>query len=533
VIDEDERQGDAEMEAYIRRSHAKKAAAGVSQKELDEMLRFPEPVPPSKAYSPRQAEALYSNLLSNYELQEMFEHKEIFFVGDAQTKIRAHRDRPTDNYGYDDERGDYQVIEGDHLAYRYEIMGTLGRGSFGQVLQCKDHKTGRSVAVKLIRNKKRFHHQALVEIKILQNLVDWDPEEKYNVIKMTDHFYFRNHLCISMELLSINLYELIKANSFAGFSTGLIKRFTSQVLAALSLMKQHKVVHCDLKPENILLMHPRKSGIKVIDFGSSCFEYEKVYTYIQSRFYRSPEVILGMNYHAAIDIWSLGCIMAELYTGFPLFPGENEQEQLACIMEVLGVPDRYLVERSTRKKLFFDSTGAPRPVVNSKGKRRRPGTKSLSQALKCNEDLFIEFLAKCLIWDPERRIKPDTAMRHPWIRSAAGQKVIGQGLSLTPGSHARQMSLSQREHGQAPSTTGGIRSTRATLSGGDHGSSIPSSMPRSVTGNVAGLGSGGSGAGLVSTRRTPVHSSATAGASLVGGAPSSAAALRRNQQPVS
>ena len=118
-------------------------------------------------------------------------------------------------------------------------------------------------------------------------------------------------------------------------------------------------------------MHPAKSKLKVIDFGSSCFEHEKgesrqlsvsihnvklypqVYTYIQSRFYRSPEVILGMNYHMAIDMWSLGCILAELYTGYPIFPGENEQEQLSCIMEVLGVPDKDLIARSSRKNLFF------------------------------------------------------------------------------------------------------------------------------------------------------------------------------------
>lgn len=78
-----------------------------------------------------------------------------------------------------------------------------------------------------------------------------------------------------------------------------------------------------------------------------------VYTYIQSRFYRSPEVILCLNYHMAIDMWSLGCILAELYTGYPIFPGENEQEQLACIMEVLGVPDKEIIARSSRKNLFF------------------------------------------------------------------------------------------------------------------------------------------------------------------------------------
>jgi dual specificity tyrosine-phosphorylation-regulated kinase 2/3/4 len=76
-----------------------------------------------------------------------------------------------------------------------------------------------------------------------------DPDEKHYVIKMTEHFYFRNHLCIAMELLSINLYELIKANGFVGFTTNLIRRFTSQMLASLALMRQHRIVHCDLKPE--------------------------------------------------------------------------------------------------------------------------------------------------------------------------------------------------------------------------------------------------------------------------------------------
>jgi dual specificity tyrosine-phosphorylation-regulated kinase 2/3/4 len=94
-------------------------------------------------------------------------------------------------------------------------------------------------------------------------------------------------------------------------------------------------------------------GIKVIDFGSSCFENEKIYTYVQSRFYRSPEVILGAPYSCNIDMWSLGCILVEMYTGSPLFPGESENEQLACIMEVKGIPDMRLVDAGTRKNVFF------------------------------------------------------------------------------------------------------------------------------------------------------------------------------------
>lgn len=218
----------------------------------------------------------------------------------------------------------------------------------------------------------------------------------------------------------MNLYEFIKTHDFRGFSLKLIRRFTKQMLKTLVLLHSHKVIHCDLKPENVLLAHPMHSEIKVIDFGSSCFENEKVYTYIQSRFYRSPEVILGMSYGMPIDMWSLGCILAELYTGYPLFPGENEQEQLACIMEVFGPPEKHLIEKSTRKKLFFDSMGKPRLTVSSKGRRRRPSSKDLRQALKCDDEAFLDFITRCLRWDPARRLNPHDALNHEF---ATGMKL--------------------------------------------------------------------------------------------------------------
>lgn len=98
------------------------------------------------------------------------------------------------------------------------------------------------------------------------------------------------------ELLSINLYEFIKSTDFNGVSMGLIRRFAIQILHALKFTRDNKIIHCDLKPENILLKTPTKSGLKIIDYGSGCFEDEIVYTYIQSRFYRAPEIMLGIPY---------------------------------------------------------------------------------------------------------------------------------------------------------------------------------------------------------------------------------------------
>ncbi|KAH6625138.1 hypothetical protein C7974DRAFT_455041 [Boeremia exigua] len=381
------------------------------------------------------AQALQMVNLNIFERGEIIDYKEVYFCGTKNAKKHVgDLNAQTANFGYDDDRGDYNIVFGDHLAYRYEVVDLLGKGSFGQVVRCVDHKTGGLVAIKIIRNKKRFHQQALIEVNILQKLREWDPDNKHSMINFTQSFYFRGHLCISTELLGMNLYEFIKAHEFKGFSTRLIRRFCKQMLASLVLLKSQRVIHCDLKPENILLAHPLHSEIKVIDFGSSCFENEKVYTYIQSRFYRSPEVILGMSYGLPIDMWSLGCILAELLTGYPIFPGENEQEQLACIMEIFGPPEKHLIEKSSRKKLFFDSLGKPRVTVSTKGRRRRPSSKTLQQALKCDDEAFLDFIARCLRWDPERRMRPDEAMQHEFItglRKNAGRRPVVNSASST------------------------------------------------------------------------------------------------------
>ncbi|MCJ1356961.1 MAG: hypothetical protein MMC33_006957 [Icmadophila ericetorum] len=402
---------DLVAEEEMKRMAMRRKDTEVAARELDELRKR---AVPRDRVSPQQA--LRSANLNIFERGEIVDFKEVYFCGTQNAlKFTGDLEAENANFGYDDERGDYNIVKGDHLSYRYEIVDVLGKGSFGQVVRCVDHKTGGLVAIKIIRNKRRFHQQALVEVNILQNLRDWDPHNKYSMVNFTQSFYFRGHLCISTELLGMNLYEFIKVNDFRGFSLKLIRRFTKQLLNSLVLLKSHKVIHCDLKPENILLAHPAHSEIKVIDFGSSCLENEKVYTYIQSRFYRSPEVILGMTYGMPIDMWSLGCILAELYTGCPIFPGENEQEQLACIMEVFGPPDKHLIEKSTRKKLFFDSLGKPRLTVSSKGKRRRPSSKTLQQALKCDDEAFLDFICRCLRWDPERRLKADEAIHHEYI----------------------------------------------------------------------------------------------------------------------
>ena len=363
--------------------------------------------------TPAQAIKMYAGRLTDYENGEILETEQVFFLGLNAVKVRGNSEMP--NYGFDDDRGDYRLVLSDHINYRYEVMNLLGKGSFGQVCRCFDHKNKELVALKVIRNKRRFHQQGVVEVKVLDHLRMHDVEDKMCVVKMKSYFVFRKHLCLTFELLSINLYDFLKSNDFTGLSLNLIRRFAIQLIIALRYMKANHIIHCDLKPENILLKQANKSGIKVIDLGSSCFENERIYTYIQSRFYRAPEIMLGIAYTACIDMWSLGCILAELYTGYPLFPGESEQEQMLCIMEVLGEPPGKLMEISTRKKLFFDTVNAPKVVANSKGKKRYPRTKTLQGVLRSSDPAFTDFVAQCLAWDPESRLTPDQALKHQWI----------------------------------------------------------------------------------------------------------------------
>ena len=251
------------------------------------------------------------------------------------------------------------------------------------------------------------------------------------------------------ELLHINLYELLKTNDFNGLSNSLIRRFANQIAQALKLMARYSIIHCDLKPENILLKQANRSTIKVIDFGSSCFYDKRVYTYIQSRFYRAPEIILGIPYTTAIDVWSLGCILVELHTGYPMFPGESEAEQIVCIMEVFGLPPKSIMKQATRASKFFDSENMPKNLTNSRGKTRKPGSKNIENILKGADAGLIDVVKRCLDWDPVSRVTPEELLNHPWMKEnrLSSTKNFTRGGSSQPhqGQHEHKFSFDEAQ----------------------------------------------------------------------------------------
>lgn len=290
----------------------------------------------------------------------------------APRRVLTKNSKGVHNCGHDNAEHDYICRVGDKInnpdGQSYEILERLGHGTFGQVLKCHPSSGSQPVALKIIKNKPAYFHQALVEVRILQMLnQDFDPEDEKRIVRMLDFFVYRKHLCIAFELLSVNLYDVLRQNSFRGVSMTLIRVLTEQLLRAMRCLRDAFVIHCDLKPENVLLMDMQHTRIKLIDFGSACFEKHSVYSYIQSRFYRSPEVLLGLPYTSAIDMWSLGCICAELFLGLPIFPGHSEYNQVCRIVEILGLPPAVMLDRGKSTRRYFRRVEETSPDVAPAG----------------------------------------------------------------------------------------------------------------------------------------------------------------------
>lgn len=260
-------------------------------------------VPATKpSYSPMQVLMMFGNKLSPYEYREILDYKRIYFIGNAAAaatgegssnngtgsgpELKTEKSREKESVGAGvvtatgtgagdtnttDKRKSQAtaVVENftpashDHVAYRYEVLKLIGKGSFGVVYKAYDHKYGRYVALKMVRNERRFHRQAQEEIKILEYLRRMDHRNEFNVIHMYDHFIFRQQMFITFELLYINLFELIRKNKFCGFSIQVVRKFAHSLLICLNALHNQKIIHCDLKPENILLKQQGRSGIKV------------------------------------------------------------------------------------------------------------------------------------------------------------------------------------------------------------------------------------------------------------------------------
>lgn len=194
---------------------------------------------------------------------------------------------PSATHPHDNCHGDYILRVGDRIGEQdscFVVLALLGQGTFGLVVKCRHTLTNELVAVKIVKNRREYYQQSLAEIQVLRRFGEVHGQQSRRVVRMLGHFTFRNHLCIIFELLSSSLLDVLKQNKYRGLTLSRIRISTAQILDALVAISQAGIVHCDLKPENILMERNDQQFagfIKVIDFGSSCFEGQPVHTYIQ------------------------------------------------------------------------------------------------------------------------------------------------------------------------------------------------------------------------------------------------------------
>lgn len=391
------------------------------------------------------------------------------------------KERKVYNDGYDDDNYDYIVKNGEKWMDRYEIDSLIGKGSFGQVVKAYDRVEQEWVAIKIIKNKKAFLNQAQIEVRLLELMNKHDTEMKYYIVHLKRHFMFRNHLCLVFEMLSYNLYDLLRNTNFRGVSLNLTRKFAQQMCTALLFLAtpELSIIHCDLKPENILLCNPKRSAIKIVDFGSSCQLGQRIYQYIQSRFYRSPEVLLGMPYDLAIDMWSLGCILVEMHTGEPLFSGANEVDQMNKIVEVLGIPPAHILDQAPKARKFFeklpDGTWNLKKTKDGKREYKPPATRKLHNILgvetggpggrRAGESghtvadylKFKDLILRMLDYDPKTRIQPYYALQHSFFKKTADEGTnTSNSVSTSP---AMEQSQSSGTTSSTSSSSGGSSGT--------------------------------------------------------------------------
>ncbi|KAG1731200.1 kinase-like domain-containing protein [Suillus paluster] len=353
----------------------------------------------------------------------------------APALITTTLDSASDHEGY------YQVILGEQLdGGRYQVFSSLGKGMFANVVRARalqEGETGKEVAIKIIRSQESMHRAGLKEVQILNKLKQADPEDKKHIVRLERTFEHRGHLCLVFESMSMNLRDVVKRfGKDVGLNIKAVRAYAHQLFLALSLLKKVNVMHADIKPDNILV-NEQKTLLKLCDLGSASDASENDITpYLVSRFYRAPEIILGVPYDPALDIWSIGCTLYELYTGKILFPGRSNNQMLLLMMELKGRFNTKMIKKAKFGEMYFDEMGGfesvetdrvtgsnvVRKVHISKPSRDLRARLMPPASVKMKDDemklltSFIDLLDRCMALDPARRITPKEALIHPFIR---------------------------------------------------------------------------------------------------------------------
>ena len=382
----------------------------------------------------------------------------------ADVHVRVVQDPPGQkNLKVDDDDGHYIVVPDASLTEKYQITRLLGQGTFGKVVEAQDRRRNKQVAVKIIRSVQKYRDASRIELRVLATLKANDEENRNRCIHLRDCFDYRGHICIVMDLLGQSVFDFLKGNGFVPFPNSQIQSFARQLLTSVAFLHDLNLVHTDLKPENILLCNnsyqtftynrriPSSSNtinrnatqrrvlldteIRLIDFGSATFEDEYHSSVVSTRHYRAPEIILGLGWSFPCDMWSIGCILVEFFTGDALFQTHDNLEHLAMMEAVVGRRiDPYLVQNVNKIASRNSSTNTAskyfkRLKLDYPNADTTRGSRRFVKAMKHLDDVipptttflknFRDLLRKIFVYDPAQRITAKQALNHDWFKEMA------------------------------------------------------------------------------------------------------------------
>jgi glycogen synthase kinase 3 beta len=283
----------------------------------------------------------------------------------------------------------------------YKPLQAIGSGTFGVVYQARCLENNEIVAIKKVLQDKRYKNRELQILKILNH---------NNIIKMKTYFYTtskqdESYLNVVMDYIPLTLSKYIKSYKNGDVPDMYVKLYAFQMLRSINYIHSIGICHRDIKPQNILVDNDGNI-LKLCDFGSAkkLVKNESNVAYICSRYYRAPELIFGASdYTNAIDVWSIGCVIAEMKLGEPLFAGETSIDQIIEIIKVLGTPTKRQI-----KQMNSDYNNYTFPII------RCYTYEDVFKGKNVSYD-FIDLLKKLLVYEPDKRIKPLEAMLHPFF----------------------------------------------------------------------------------------------------------------------
>ncbi|XP_043601270.1 serine/threonine-protein kinase Doa isoform X2 [Bombus pyrosoma] len=363
----------------------------------------------------------------------------------------------------DDEDGHLVYQSGDILANRYKVLATLGEGTFGKVVKVKDLQMDHVMALKIIKNVEKYREAAKLEINALEKIATKDPEGQHLCVKMLDWFNYHGHMCIAFEMLGLSVFDFLRDNSYQPYPLEHVRHIGYQLCYAVKFLHDNKLTHTDLKPENILFVDSdyetiysskkrrdirrvKRTDIRLIDFGSATFDHEHHSTIVSTRHYRAPEVILELGWSQPCDVWSIGCILFELYLGITLFQTHDNREHLAMMERILGtIPHR--MARKTKTKYFYHGK-LEWDEKSSAGRYVRDNCKPLHRCMLSDDEehrQLFDLVQKMLEYEPSQRITLKDALAHSFFDALPAHQRLPdlRAAGDSQQSHERSHSLSR------------------------------------------------------------------------------------------